>query len=189
MAGMRRQARIEDTCNAGCWHNRVASSAAEFGLCPHAQVQRPQPAQQQPCLEGSEDRAMLRAHGLDAVPRFARPRRRERARDHVGVTVEILRRGMHHDVGAERDRLSEDRRRDGRIDREQCARRVGGLGHRGNIGDGPERIARGLDVHQTGFVRLNRGADRIEVRTCRRTPRDSRTAVRCVSARIGMPNT
>ena len=41
-------------------------------------------------------------------------REAKRSRDHVGMTVEIFGRRMHHDVGAQRDRLGEDRRRAGR---------------------------------------------------------------------------
>ena len=47
----------------------------------------------------------MAAHLLDARPQDAVPRRGERARDHIGMAVQILRRRVHHDVGAERERL------------------------------------------------------------------------------------
>ena len=47
----------------------------------------------------------------------------ERAGDDVGVAVEILGRRVHHDVGAERERPGQHRRRDGRVDRDAARRR------------------------------------------------------------------
>ena len=51
-------------------------------------------------------------------------REAERAGDDVGMAVEIFGRRVHHDVGAERERPGEDRRRAGRVDREERARGV-----------------------------------------------------------------
>ena len=52
---------------------------------------------------------------------------------------------MHHDVGAERERPREHRRRGGAVDREQRARRVRDLGGAGDVGDRPQRVGRRLD--------------------------------------------
>ena len=49
----------------------------------------------------------------------------DRAADHVGVPAEVLGRGVHHDVGAEPERLLEVRRGEGVVDDEQRARVVG----------------------------------------------------------------
>ena len=50
---------------------RVASSGRRFGLRVHAHFERAQSAQQQPCLERAEDRAVMAAHLLDARPQHA----------------------------------------------------------------------------------------------------------------------
>ena len=63
-------------------------------------------------LERAEDAAEHLAVALDPLQNSSRPRRRQRAGDHVGMAVELLCRRMHDDVGAERQRPGEDRRRD-----------------------------------------------------------------------------
>ncbi len=70
---------------------------------------------------------------------------------------------MHHDVGAERQRLGEQRRRCRRVDAEQRAARMRDLRDACDVRDGPERIGRRLDPHQFR-VRLHRGAHRLDVR-------------------------
>ncbi len=58
---------------------------------------------------------LMRAHQCVAA------RGRERAGDHVGMAVEIFRGRVHHDVGAERERPGEHRRRHRRVDGEPRA--------------------------------------------------------------------
>ena len=105
----------------------------------------------------------MRAHLLDARPQRVLARGRQRARDHVGMAVEIFGRRMHHDVGAERERPREHRRRGGGIDGEQRARRVRDLGDGRDVGDAPQRIGGRLDPDEFR-VGLDRGAHRVEVR-------------------------
>ena len=94
------------------------------GRGAHAQVERSQAADQQERLERMEDEAV--PVRMSARPRAERvvAREAQRARDHVGMAVEVFGRRVHHDVGAERDRPGEDRRRAGRVDRERRARRM-----------------------------------------------------------------
>jgi hypothetical protein len=87
----------------------------------------------------------------------------EGPRDDVVMTVEILGRRVHHEVGAERQRLGVDRRGNGVVDRDQGAARVRDLGCCRDVGDQPGRIRRGLQPDQ---VRRRGGdgcAQRVEV--------------------------
>ena len=87
-------------------------------------------------------------------------REAERARDHVGMAVEVFGRRMHDDVGAERERPGEDRRRAGRVDRESRARRVGDRGRACDVADAPQRIARRLEPYELRLARLHRPRER-----------------------------
>src|SRR5579883_20789 len=62
---------------------------------------------------------------------------------------------MHHQVGAKLERTGEDRRGDGRVDREQGAGVMRERRDGRNVADGPERIARRLDIDQLGGPRLD----------------------------------
>ena len=72
--------------------------------------------------------------------------------DHVGVTAEVLRRRVHDDVGAERERPLQERRRERVVDDDACAARVRERGDRGDVDDGERRIGGRLDPHQRGAV-------------------------------------
>ena len=87
-------------------------------------MQRAQAAHQQIGLEGPEDRALALADGDDAGPERVLPRGDERAGDDVGMAVQDLRRGMHDDVGAERQRARMHRRGGGRNRRQGGRRRA-----------------------------------------------------------------
>jgi hypothetical protein len=57
---------------------------------------------------------------------------------------------MHDQVGAERERSGQDRRRGGAINGEPPADGVGYLGRAGDVGDRPQWVGRRLDPHQPG---------------------------------------
>ena len=105
----------------------------------------------------------MAAHLLDARPQHAILWRGQHTRHHVGMAVEILRRRVHHDVGAERERPGEQWRRCRRVDAKKRAARMRDLRDGRDVRDGPERIGRRLDPHQLR-VRLHRGAHRVHVR-------------------------
>ncbi|CAN5818297.1 hypothetical protein BH11PSE3_BH11PSE3_37830 [soil metagenome] len=129
----------------------------------HPHMQGAHAAHQQPGIERAQHGADLRPHLADALPQRVLLGGRQRAGHHVGMAVEILGAGMHHEVGAERQRPREDRRRDGRVHAQQRARGMGEVGDGGDVGDAPHRIARRLDPHQSGLARPQRGAHRVEV--------------------------
>ena len=77
-------------------------------------------------------------------------REAERAGDDVGMAVEIFGRRMHDDVGAERERPGEHRRRAGGIDAERGARIMRERGGGGDVADAPQRVARRLQPDELG---------------------------------------
>ena len=84
----------------------------------HPQVQRPQPAQ--------DEEAVLRpGHRAHRVLEEAQPladlvvRGDRQPEDRVGVAGEVLRRGVEHDVGAQRERPLDGRRRERVVDDDQ----------------------------------------------------------------------
>ena len=70
------------------------------------------------------------------------------AADHVAVAVQVLRRRVIHDVGAERQRTLEVRRSERVVDDEQRTAPVGELGNGGDVGEAHHRVGRRLDEHQ-----------------------------------------
>ena len=71
----------------------------------------------------------------------------QRAPDHVGVSPEVLRQGVEHDVRAEAEGLLQVRRREGVVDDAQRARSVGQLRSGSDVGEAQERVAGRLEVH------------------------------------------
>src|SRR5436190_13301117 len=64
---------------------------------------------------------------------------------HVGVAVQVLRRGVVDDVRAEVEWLLEEWRGEGVVDEEQCIGTVRDLSRRTEVGDAHQRIGRRLD--------------------------------------------
>ena len=95
---------------------------------------------------GAEDRAGW-ARTCRCVPR-ARPRARRRARRRPRrMAVEVLGRRMHHDIGAERERPGEHRRRDGGVDcRGSAPAAMRDRRLRRDVGDAPHGLA-GVSIH------------------------------------------
>ena len=74
-----------------------------------------------------------------AAPMPGRPRR---AADDVAVPAGVLRRRVHHDVGAQRDRLLQVGRGEGVVDDEERAALVGDPRERRDVGDAEQRVGR-----------------------------------------------
>ena len=91
------------------------------------------------------------------------------AADHVAVPADVLGRRVHDDVGAERERLLEVRRRERVVDDEHRAGVVGDLGQRLDVGDGQQRVGRGLDPDDPGLPGADGGANRVDVADVRGT--------------------
>jgi hypothetical protein len=68
----------------------------------------------------------------------------------VAVPREVLRDGVHDDIGAVLDRSLDERRRERVVDRDECAHVVRGSDQRGQVGDLEHGVRRGLDPQQRG---------------------------------------
>src|SRR5690606_6266620 len=60
--------------------------------------------------------------------------------DDVGVAADVLGGGVHHDVGAERERLLQVRAGEGVVDHQERVVLVGQFGERGDVGDVEQRV-------------------------------------------------
>ena len=159
MGRVRGQARVEHAA-----HTRVPvqelGDRGGVGRCPlEPQVQRADSAPHQPGGVGGERRAEVERALGEPRDQVGRPRRD--AREHVGVAVQVLGRGVEDEVGPVLERAAVDRRGDGVVDHEPRARRVGDLGHRRDVGDGQVRVRDRLDDDQGGA--LHRLAQRVGI--------------------------
>jgi hypothetical protein len=119
----------------------------------HARVQRAQPAQRQELSNGAPVRPRQFAHHASSSSSAASSRTHGAA-DHVAVPVQVLRRRVHHDVGAERDRPL-PAPATGTCCRRRRWRRLPGRPRlaRPHVGDAQQRVARRLDPQQRGRCR------------------------------------
>ena len=83
-----------------------------------------------------------------------------RAADDVGVPAEVLRRRVHHGVGAVLERALVDRSGEGVVDRDE--RVAPARHHGGDVDDVEQRVGRRLDPDQPRVVG-HRGGERVEV--------------------------
>ena len=88
-----------------------------------------------------------------------------RSPDDVGVTAHVLRRRVHDDVGAERDRLRQIGRGERVVDDQQRAGLMGELGDRRDVDDAEQRVGRRLDPHDLRDAGADRGGERVDVVT------------------------
>ncbi len=129
----------------------------------HARKQRAHAAQEQPGFERAQNATDLNPVVLDAPPEFVFCPRDERARDDVGMAVQVFGRRMHDEIGAVFDRAAQHRRGDRGIRRQPRAGCVRNLRHRGNIGDVPHGIAGCLDPHEFGAIRAHGPPNGIQI--------------------------
>ncbi len=144
-----RKAGIGHALHGGMSFQALRKRHCVFARLAHAQMQRAHPAQQEPGLERTErgpaDLPLLADIGPDRQVGVAD---RQRAGQHVGMTVEIFGRRMVHDVGAVLDgALQKGRRRRG-IDSQQCAGVVRGVRCGGDVDHLVHRVDRRLDPDQ-----------------------------------------
>ena len=93
----------------------------------------------------------------------ARVAREDGAADHVGVAAEVLRRRVDDEVGAERERLLQERGGEGVVDGEQRAGGVRGVGGAADVDDVEERVRRRLDPDELRVVVEVRGERLVEL--------------------------
>ena len=113
-------------------------------MLAHAHGERLQPAQHEPAVERPRHRAERLLQEVEALG-DRRVVRRDEAADDVGVAAEVLRRRVDDDVGAERERLLQVRRRERVVDDDERADRVRRLGGRADVDDVQQRVRRRLE--------------------------------------------
>ena len=87
-----------------------------------------------------------------------------RAGQHVAVAVQVLGGGVHDEIGAERQRPRQHRRRHRVVHGHPRAGGMGEPAHGGEVGDLPGGIGRRLDPHETRGAGADRGFHRRQVR-------------------------
>src|SRR5262249_31805347 len=165
-----RQAGIDDSSNISATLEPGGDGAGVVLVALHAYVER---------LDAAEDEEAVhrRRHGADGVLQegqsipYAEIARRRRAPDDVRVAVQVFRRRVHHDVGAEVERPLEIRRQERVIDDHEHVgtSRLDGLGHPRDITQFQHRVGRRLDPYHAGpgLQRGDKGvraARRVDVR-------------------------
>ena len=121
-------------------------------MLAHAQRQRFGAAQCQPAVEWTRDGARRILDKAEPFGDIVAPGD-EHAADHIRVPVQVLRRRVQNDVGAELERLLEVRRGEGVVDDEQRPRLAGDRASRGEVAQAHHRIRRGLGVNDLGVGR------------------------------------
>ena len=124
----------------------------------HPGVEGAQPAQRQVGVEGAAGEA--EGVGPEPQPVVDVLRRGDGdATDDVGVPVDELGGGVHHDVGAVLQRALVQRREERVVRRDHRTDGVGGVGDLADVGDPQERVGRRLDPDKGGGP-VERGAER-----------------------------
>jgi len=137
----------------------------------HPDTERLHAAQHEVAVEGRRDRADgVLAEGEALGERCVV--RREEATDDVRVPAEVLGGRVHDDVGPERERPLEIRRRERVVDDDARACRTRDTHDACDVDDVQQRVRGRLDPHDLRR-RTQRGAERVEVADADRRPLDA----------------
>ena len=124
-------------------------------MLAHAQVQRLEPFQQHPGIERAERGAGVLEVRLQHVC-VQRPVAQDRAAEAAALPVDVLGRGVHHQIGAELERPLQDRRREHVVDDHPGAGPMRQLGDGGDVDQLERRIARGFEQDEARRRRQRR---------------------------------
>ena len=157
------QARVVDALDAGRDDERLGDGLRVPRVPLHPHRERLDATGGQVGVERRRDRTRAELQELH-LRRELLVREHDGSADDVGVSAEVLRGRVHDDVGAERQRLLQVRRRERVVDDHQRARLVPEGRERGDVGDLHERVRRRLDPqHRGGRGPLQCRADLVEV--------------------------
>src|SRR5678810_585708 len=112
--------------------------------------QRLDAANDEPAVERGGDRPTRGLYGPDTLEEFVVFSRNQRPTCHVAMTTQVLRRGVHDEIGTERERLLRDGGRPRVVDRATRARVVRNRRDPFDVGYGEQWIGRRLDPDETG---------------------------------------
>ena len=162
MVGVLRQPRVVHGLDAAIPRQPLGHGHGTGVLTLHPHGQRLQPAPEQIRRLRVHDRADAPPHLFDSIDH--RRRSDEHTGGDVGVAVEVLRRAVHHEIDAERQRLLIDGTGEGVVDHRGDAVRAARTRHRGDVDAAQRRIDRRLEPDQPRFLRqqLLRGRERVD---------------------------
>jgi hypothetical protein len=152
---MGRQARIEDRPHPPVLRQPGGDAAAVLVVLAHPQRERLGPADRQPAVERTGDRPGRVLDVRDPLGEFV-VLGDEHPTDHVGVPVQVLRRGVDDDVGAVLEGALEDRGREGVVHYEQEVVRPRDRAEGREVREPHHRVRRRLGVQQLGGRRDRR---------------------------------
>src|SRR5260221_9743548 len=115
-----RQPGVEHPCDLGMGLETAGDRNRGAALAVDAELERLQPFQQQPSVERAERRSGMPVEQSEVVlDEFFR--RKDGAAETAPLAVDVLGRGIDDDIGAERQRLLQQRGRKDIIDNEEAA--------------------------------------------------------------------
>jgi hypothetical protein len=196
---VRGEAGIDHVAHGRVTGQEVGDPLGVVAMAIHPYAQRLQPAMSEEGIERAGDCAhgVLMEGDLLGQVEISYD---QGAPDDVGVTADVFRRRMHHDVGTERQRLLEIGSREGVVDDQQGSAVVGSVGQCLDVTEVEQRVGGGLDPHQGGDTRLDRRPHCVDVTHRRRIVLDpprlgdlveepERSAVRIVGQHHVVPRT
>ena len=149
MPGMAKESRVPHAAHVRVALQPVREPLRVAPVMLETRMQRPQPAQRQEAVERCAGNAeAVGPPGELLVER--RLARHHRAAHHIAVTIEVLGRGVDHQIRSERQRLLPGRREKRVVDHDERTAGVPEGRDRGDVGDSQERVARCLDPHERG---------------------------------------
>ena len=143
VARMAGKARVEHPLDGGMTFEERRDLACVLAVLPHPDRERLDPAQHQPGVERSGDRPERLLEEVETFRECVVVGRDESA-DRVAVAAEVLGGRVHDDVRAQRERLLQVRRREGVVDDEERAHRMGSVGGAADVDHVQQRVRRRL---------------------------------------------
>ena len=150
VAGVVREFRIEHRRDRAVIGEAIGELHRVGRRRAHPYVEGAQTPDQEERLERMQDHSVRLANRPRPRAKGVVSREAERARQDVGMPVEVFGRRVHDHVGAERERPREDGSRACRIDREDGACRMSRPRGAFDVTHAPQRIARRLEPYELG---------------------------------------
>jgi hypothetical protein len=157
-----RQAGVVHGAHRGMFVEHGRDDARILFMHADARVERAQPAQGEEAVERRAGDAQRIGPPGEVCVVFRRARD-DRAADDVAVAVDVFRRRMHHEVGAEVDRLLQRGRQEGVVDHRARADVVRRFDREAQVGDAQQRVGWGFDPDQRRIAR-ECGGERTRIR-------------------------
>jgi hypothetical protein len=156
--GMIGSARVYDAFDGGLLRQPVGQGGSIAAGGVHAQLQSRQAARRQPTLEWTARQPPNRSHLIDPLGQIASSA--DCPQGHIRMTGDHLGQALHHQVGAEFERLDDDRRGKRVIDHQEASASMAEPHERRNVSDAKQRVGNRFDNEPSCRLfhcRFNRG--------------------------------